>query len=334
MRSVACTQLISRWFKHKYQIRLHVHDSFKHLFVISRQISSEKRDVEAIANSIRSLCELPAPTGLRGALVGDWRLLYVNEAETLHKFGTGLGKLPGTTIMDAWAAFSADGRVTVHEVCRVVGPFPNIRNTLEGTWELRGKAATGFGAGAVAAGATVASDRGLCLAYDRLTDGRGKTTTADTGFRTREVRCCRSPLLISVLHHVRNLCRHTGLCICKRQLSILHACVSRWRSRWAFVPRICWSLPHRPGHWCCSVTPRCSGKCHASSAPTWQLSPQPRRPVSSKASPLLPLGPRNLGSYSGHEWAVDQRCLPVSQTTQMGTSLAALLAGLILRPLT
>ena len=211
MRSVACTQLISRWFKHKYQIRLHVHDSFKHLFVISRQISSEKRDVEAIANSIRSLCELPAPTGLRGALVGDWRLLYVNEAETLHKFGTGLGKLPGTTIMDAWAAFSADGRVTVHEVCRVVGPFPNIRNTLEGTWELRGKTATGFGAGAVAAGATVGSDRGLCLAYDRLTDGRGKTTTADTGFRTREVRCCHSPLIISVLHHVRNLQTHWPL---------------------------------------------------------------------------------------------------------------------------
>ena len=153
------------------------------------QISAEKRDVEAIASGIRSLCELRPAAGLREGLVGDWKLLYVNDAETLHSFGTGLGRLPGTSILDAWAAFSADGRITVQEVCRVVGPFPNIRNTLNGAWELRNRAAAGFGAAAPAAAAAAAApaDGELRVTYERLTDGRGKVSTADTGFRVREV---------------------------------------------------------------------------------------------------------------------------------------------------
>ncbi|EKX37329.1 hypothetical protein GUITHDRAFT_145031 [Guillardia theta CCMP2712] len=92
---------------------------------------------------------------------------------------TGLGKLPGTSILDMFITCEKSGKVKVQEICRVVGPFPNIKNELQGTWDYK-TASSGFKEG-------VSSSDKLVFSYNMLIDGRDKVTTAETGFKVRSV---------------------------------------------------------------------------------------------------------------------------------------------------
>lgn len=119
------------------------------------------------------------PSSITTAMKGDWKLAFVDSAEAIHEVGSGLGKLPGSSILDLFASFDASGAVKVQEVVRVVGPFPNVRNELSGTWEYSEKAA-GF------EGDSVSEPRLRCT-YNEMVDGRNKRTTAATGFKVKTV---------------------------------------------------------------------------------------------------------------------------------------------------
>lgn len=94
------------------------------------------------------------------------QLSYAASSGTINDFGTGLGGLPGTTVEDMFVSFGEKGAVEVYEICRILGPFPSVRNKLDGTYEFKRKAA-GFAGEAV-------SEEGLYLKYNQLTDGRDK----------------------------------------------------------------------------------------------------------------------------------------------------------------
>mmetsp|Transcript_27489 Transcript_27489/g.67862 ORF Transcript_27489/g.67862 Transcript_27489/m.67862 type:complete len:330 (-) Transcript_27489:292-1281(-) len=149
------------------------------------EVESEKRDVKKIAESITKLKEVQKtmPVDQLEALKGDWKLAYTDSATTLNNFGTGLGSLPGTAIKEMFASFQADSKITVREICRVLGPFPNIRNQLDGTWTINSKGAAGF------TGDSSQKMEGLVLRYEQLTDGRDKVTTASTGFKVKNIAC-------------------------------------------------------------------------------------------------------------------------------------------------
>ena len=68
----------------------------------------------------------------------------------------------------------------IQEVVRVVGPFPNVRNTLSGTWEYSDKA-SGFEGDSL-------SEPQLCCTYTEMVDGRNMRTTTATGFKKRMVQ--------------------------------------------------------------------------------------------------------------------------------------------------
>jgi hypothetical protein len=93
--------------------------------------------------------------------------------------GSGLGKLPGSSIEDLFASFDVKGVVQIQEIVRVVGPFPTVKNTLSGTWEYQDKSA-GF------TGDSVSEPRLACR-YTEMVDGRNMRTTAATGFKQKNV---------------------------------------------------------------------------------------------------------------------------------------------------
>lgn len=120
------------------------------------------------------------PEAVAPLLKGDWKLVFVDSAEAIHQVGSGLGKLPGSSIEDLFASLDAKGTVKIQEIVRVVGPFPNVRNELSGAWEYKEKAA-GF------TGDSVSAPRLECV-YTEMVDGRNKKTTVDQGFKQKSVQ--------------------------------------------------------------------------------------------------------------------------------------------------
>lgn len=142
------------------------------------QIEATKRDLSQVTRVLNELSEYKPDLGRGNLLHGDWKLAFVNKAECLDEFGTGLGKLPGTSILDMFVSFDSSGKVKLTEVCRVVGPFPNVKNELMGEWTYS-EGAVGFNKDAAA--------NGLRSTYSAMLDGRNKMTDANTGFRVRTV---------------------------------------------------------------------------------------------------------------------------------------------------
>ena len=67
------------------------------------------------------------PEAVAPVLKGDWKLVFVDSAEAIHQVGSGLGKLPGSSIEDLFASIDAKGTVKIQEVVRVVGDAHQAR---------------------------------------------------------------------------------------------------------------------------------------------------------------------------------------------------------------
>jgi len=143
------------------------------------EIEAKERDLKKVTNAINKITDLCTKETIAKTIPGDWKLTFVNKADPMHEIGTGLGKLPGTSILDMFITCEKSGKVKVQEICRVVGPFPNIKNELQGTWDYK-TASSGFKEG-------VSSSDKLVFSYNMLIDGRDKVTTAETGFKVRSV---------------------------------------------------------------------------------------------------------------------------------------------------
>ena len=158
------------------------------------QIEAEKRNLPKVNELLEKISEFK-PEAVAPVLKGDWKLVFVDSAEAIHQVGSGLGKLPGSSIVDLFATFDNKGGVKIQEVVRVVGPFPNVRNLLSGTWEYKGKSA-GF------EGDSVSEPRLLCT-YTEMLDGRNKKTTIETGFKQKnlqlDVRYLDSDVLVAFI---------------------------------------------------------------------------------------------------------------------------------------
>jgi len=153
-------------------------------------------DTAALVRSAAPDAALLSPSDL----VGDWRLVWVSDDDALCLVGSGLHKLPLTLMEDIFMSFTATGKakaaslkVETAEILRVLGPFPNVRNTLAGTWSTSG-GATGAKKGSGGMGGMGGGSSGngniqgqLELVYDAMTDGNGGTIKAPDGSETRRV---------------------------------------------------------------------------------------------------------------------------------------------------
>jgi len=161
-------------------------------------IEADKRDLSEMSALFDTISELKQDMGKGEALAGDWKLVFVNTADALDEFGTGLGKLPGTSIVDLFVSLDKSGAATVTEVCRVLGPFPNLRNELRGSWKYaENSAVAGF------KGSVPVAQEGLTVSYVSMVDGRDRMTDSSTGFKlksvTLDVRFADDVVLVATL---------------------------------------------------------------------------------------------------------------------------------------
>eukprot|EP00550_Attheya_septentrionalis_P003774 CAMPEP_0198282488 /NCGR_PEP_ID=MMETSP1449-20131203/2288_1 /TAXON_ID=420275 /ORGANISM="Attheya septentrionalis, Strain CCMP2084" /LENGTH=365 /DNA_ID=CAMNT_0043978753 /DNA_START=54 /DNA_END=1151 /DNA_ORIENTATION=- len=129
------------------------------------------RDLDSILGKLKELSQLEGATrGLRVLAAGenvDYRMAWVGSDDAVCHVGTGLHKVPLARLQDVFMTVGKN-RVEVFEVIRILGPFPNVRNTLSGD---------------------VAMSKGqLQFSYDMMMDGLGKQLEAGTDDNVRKLK--------------------------------------------------------------------------------------------------------------------------------------------------
>eukprot|EP00978_Attheya_sp_CCMP212_P011782 scaffold29297_cov55-Attheya_sp.AAC.3 len=129
------------------------------------------RDLDAILGKLKELSQLDGATrGLRVLAAGenvDYRMAWVGSDDAVCHVGTGLHKVPLARLQDVFMTVGKN-RVEVFEVIRILGPFPNVRNTLSGD---------------------VSMSKGqLQFSYDMMMDGLGKQLEAGTSDNVRKLK--------------------------------------------------------------------------------------------------------------------------------------------------
>lgn len=113
----------------------------------------------------------------------NYRLAWVGSDEALCHIGTGLHKVPLARMQEVFLSCLGRNRVEILEVISITGPFPNVRNTLQGSTKIttNNKSGSGSSKMAVAAidhtnGAVVVDN--LRITMDSMVDGTGKELLA------------------------------------------------------------------------------------------------------------------------------------------------------------
>ena len=169
----------------------------------SSENNKKTTDMNAILNPIRQLLELPnANTNLRQLIAGstrhDYRLTWVGSDSAVCHMGTGLHNVPLARLQEVFLSCIGKSRMELLEVIRIIGPFPNVRNTLEGACKI-GKRGLVYGENS-GVEKTVSQ---LGITYDSMIDGTGKQITAgmDDNVRKLDVHIafCDENVIVAVV---------------------------------------------------------------------------------------------------------------------------------------
>lgn len=99
------------------------------------QPSNKSPSIDDILSPIRQLLELPTANLKQltaGAKRQDFRLAWVGSDDAICHVGTGLHKVPLARLQEVFLSFLGRNRIEIQEVIRILGPFPNVKNTLQG----------------------------------------------------------------------------------------------------------------------------------------------------------------------------------------------------------
>lgn len=94
-----------------------------------------KASVTDIMGVVRELLSLPTANFKQltaGSQRQDFRLGWAGSDDAVCCVGTGLHKVPLARLQEVFLSFPGRNRVEMLEVIRILGPFPNIKNTLQG----------------------------------------------------------------------------------------------------------------------------------------------------------------------------------------------------------
>lgn len=139
---------------------------------IKELTSSNNLNVDDLLGYIQQLVNEGSQTSLKALLSkesGDYSLSWVGSDEAICHIGTGLHKVPLARLQDIFLTIGKDGSgqtktVQLMEVIRILGPFPNVRNTLQGSVVEMKKGEQG--------------EDIIKICYDSMMDGLGKEITA------------------------------------------------------------------------------------------------------------------------------------------------------------
>jgi len=126
----------------------------------------KNRDLSAILGFLQELIATPKPSDalsvrnlFSAAQRRDYRMVWVGSDDAICHIGTGLHKVPLARLQEVFLSVGK-GYVDVQEVIRVLGPFPNVKNSLTGDVKI------------------LNDGRSIKIIYDRMTDGTGKELSA------------------------------------------------------------------------------------------------------------------------------------------------------------
>ena len=172
-------------------------EQVKEVLEESSENNKKTADMNDILGPLRQLLALPnANNNLRQVLAGtnrnDYRLTWVGSDAAICHIGTGLHKVPLARLQEVFLSCIGKSRLELLEVIRIIGPFPNVRNTLEGAAKISkrglvyGSADSSSNNNNDGAEKTVTQ---LSITYDSMIDGTGKQLTAgmDDNVRTLDV---------------------------------------------------------------------------------------------------------------------------------------------------
>ena len=101
----------------------------------------------------------------------DYRLAWVGSDDAICHLGTGLHKVPLARMQEVFMNCLGRNRIEILEVISLIGPFPNVKNILQGTTKISGGIE----------GADVQ------ITMEKMVDGTGKTIDAGTDDNIRRV---------------------------------------------------------------------------------------------------------------------------------------------------
>jgi hypothetical protein len=139
---------------------------------IQELISSNNLDVDDLLGYIQQLINEGSQTTFKALLnqkAGDYSLSWVGSDDAICHLGTGLHKVALARLQDIFLTIGRDGSgesktVQVMEVIRILGPFPNVRNTLQGSVVEMKRGKNG--------------EDTVKICYDSMVDGLGKEISA------------------------------------------------------------------------------------------------------------------------------------------------------------
>jgi vacuolar-type H+-ATPase subunit H len=167
----------------------------------NKKKKKEPFKVEALLARIRELLELTSSSAVgsssnnnnlrqlsAGSGTTDYRLAWVGSDEAMCHLGTGLHKVTLARLQEVFLTLGPKSRVQMYEVIRILGPFPNVRNTLVG------KSAVDKPRGAQATTAV----QPWRITWQSLIDGTGKEILSGSQVRNvdMEVLWCDASLLL------------------------------------------------------------------------------------------------------------------------------------------
>ncbi|GKY90674.1 hypothetical protein MPSEU_000040800 [Mayamaea pseudoterrestris] len=164
-------------------------------------LSSSKPTIDAILRPIRDLLQLALTStssstsvSLRSLIasptVYHYRLAWVGSDDAVSHVGTGLHKVPLARLQEVFLTLGRGGRVTWMEAIRLLGPFPNIKNELQGECKVTTASLT---ANKKNTGSDEASSLSIVpadwsITWDSMIDGTGRQVTAGPEVRTVELQ--------------------------------------------------------------------------------------------------------------------------------------------------
>jgi len=144
---------------------------------LNEVLEKTKNSLDEILNAIRPLLNCESGN-LRLLTAGgnkqyNFRLAWVGSDEALCHLGTGLHKVPLARMQEVFLTCQGKGRIELFEIISILGPFPNVRNTLSAESKV----------GRVADDVTEWE-----LVMDSMIDGTGKEILAGTDDNIRRVK--------------------------------------------------------------------------------------------------------------------------------------------------
>merc|ERR1712232_525162 len=113
------------------------------------KVLEEKNNLEDILDVVKALMEQQTSSAsylkslISGKTPANYRLAWVGGDDAICHIGTGLQKVPLARLQEIFLRFQGRSDLEIYEVISVLGPFPNVRNTLIGKCQVMKKSSPG-----------------------------------------------------------------------------------------------------------------------------------------------------------------------------------------------